>query len=97
MSKTRTPTKTPAATIVAAWIRAEAGVGPSIASGSQDINGNWADLAIPPAIMAIPIRVGAMPCIAENCQVLKCKPRAIKPNNKAISPKRLIKKAFLAA
>ena len=34
----------PAATIVAAWIRADAGVGPSIASGSQSWNGNWADL-----------------------------------------------------
>jgi len=27
--------KTPAVTIVAAWIKAETGVGPSIASGSQ--------------------------------------------------------------
>ena len=27
--------KTPAVTIVAAWIRAETGVGPAIASGSQ--------------------------------------------------------------
>ena len=27
--------KTPAVTIVAAWIRADTGVGPSIASGSQ--------------------------------------------------------------
>ena len=31
---------TPAATIVAAWIRAEIGVGPSIASGSQTCRGN---------------------------------------------------------
>ena len=37
---TRMPTNTPAATIVAAWINAEAGVGPSMASGSQDIKGN---------------------------------------------------------
>ena len=34
----------PAATIVAAWMSAEAGVGPSIASGSQSWNGNCADL-----------------------------------------------------
>lgn len=34
----------PAATIVAAWMSADAGVGPSIASGSQSWNGNWADL-----------------------------------------------------
>ena len=31
----RTMRKTPAVTIVAAWISAETGVGPSIASGSQ--------------------------------------------------------------
>ena len=31
---------TPAATIVAAWIRAETGVGPSMASGSQMWSGN---------------------------------------------------------
>ena len=35
---------TPAVTIVAAWISAETGVGPSIASGSQTYSGNCADL-----------------------------------------------------
>ena len=39
---------TPATTIVAAWINAETGVGPSIASGSQMCNGNIADLPAPP-------------------------------------------------
>jgi hypothetical protein len=39
---------TPAVTIVAAWINAETGVGPSIASGNQTWNGNWADLPIAP-------------------------------------------------
>ena len=39
---------TPAVTIVAAWISAETGVGPSIASGSQVCNGTWADLANAP-------------------------------------------------
>ena len=33
----------PAVTIVAAWIRADTGVGPSIASGSQLCKPNWAD------------------------------------------------------
>ena len=33
---------TPAVTIVAAWIRAETGVGPSMASGSQLNSGIWA-------------------------------------------------------
>ena len=39
---------TPAVTMVAAWMRAETGVGPSIASGSQTWNGNWADLPAAP-------------------------------------------------
>ena len=37
--------KTPAVTMVAAWISAETGVGPSIASGSQMCRKNCADLA----------------------------------------------------
>src|SRR5580704_14030823 len=39
---------TPATTIVAAWINADTGVGPSIASGNQICNGNIADLPAPP-------------------------------------------------
>ena len=39
---------TPAVTIVAAWISAETGVGPSIASGSHVWSGTWADLANAP-------------------------------------------------
>src|ERR671924_1330980 len=39
---------TPAVTIVAAWISALTGVGPSIASGSQTYRGIWADLPIAP-------------------------------------------------
>ena len=39
---------TPAVTIVAAWIRADTGVGPSIASGSQVCNKNCADFPIAP-------------------------------------------------
>jgi len=35
---------TPAITSVAAWINAETGVGPSIASGNQMCSPNWADL-----------------------------------------------------
>src|SRR3954452_15639289 len=42
-------TYTPAATIVAAWISAEIGVGPAIASGSQVCSGNWALLPATPA------------------------------------------------
>ena len=37
-------------TIVAAWIRAETGVGPSIASGNQVWSGTCADLANAPTV-----------------------------------------------
>ena len=40
--------KTPAVTMVAAWIRAETGVGPSMASGSQVWSRNCADLPMAP-------------------------------------------------
>lgn len=47
--------KTPAVTIVAAWIKAETGVGPSIASGNQVCKPNCADLPIAPKKSAIQI------------------------------------------
>src|SRR4051794_6475040 len=40
----RTTIYTPAVTIVAAWISADTGVGPAIASGSQTYSGICADL-----------------------------------------------------
>src|SRR5215212_8075043 len=48
MGLTRTIRNTPAVTMVAAWMRAETGVGPSMASGSQTYNGSWADLPTAP-------------------------------------------------
>ena len=44
----RATMKMPAVTIVAAWISAEIGVGPSIESGSQTCSGICADLPIAP-------------------------------------------------
>ncbi len=44
----RATMNTPAVTMVAAWMRAETGVGPSIASGSQVWSRNCADLPIAP-------------------------------------------------
>ncbi len=44
----RVTMKTPAVTIVAAWISADTGAGPSIASGSHTWSGNWADLPTAP-------------------------------------------------
>ena len=50
---------TPAVTSVAAWIKAETGVGPSIASGSQVCRPNWADLPIAASKSSRPIIVSA--------------------------------------
>ena len=43
--------------MVAAWISAETGVGPSIASSSQDCSGSWADLPHAPSRSSRPIAV----------------------------------------
>src|SRR4051794_35117625 len=48
MGDRRQTMNTPAVTIVAAWISADTGVGPSIASGSQVCSPSWADLPIAP-------------------------------------------------
>ena len=44
----RATIKIPAVTIVAAWIKAEIGVGPSMESGSHTCNGTCADLPMAP-------------------------------------------------
>src|SRR3546814_8679818 len=44
----RATMKMPAVTMVAAWISAEMGVGPSMESGSQACSGTWADLPMAP-------------------------------------------------
>ena len=49
--------KIPAVTIVAAWIRAETGVGASIASGNQVCKPNWALLPAAPNSSKIPTAV----------------------------------------
>ena len=48
--------KTPAVTIVAAWINAETGVGPSMASGNQVWRPIWADLDKTPINKNKPIK-----------------------------------------
>src|SRR5262252_4707498 len=54
---TRATRNTPAATMVAAWISALTGVGPSIASGNHTCRGTWPDLPTAPQKirMAIPV------------------------------------------
>src|SRR5476649_931997 len=48
---------TPAVTMVAAWIRAETGVGPAIASGSQTYSGICADLPQAPTSSSMAMMV----------------------------------------
>ena len=55
----RTTRYTPAVTIVAAWISADTGVGPAIASGSQTCSGICADLPIAPTNSSSAITVAA--------------------------------------
>src|SRR5271155_3887843 len=50
----------PAVTMVAAWISAEIGVGPSIESGSHTCNGNCADLPIAPMNRQMQITVSTL-------------------------------------
>jgi len=55
----RATMKTPAVTMVAAWMRAETGVGPSIASGSQVCSRNCADLPMAPMNSSRQVSVSA--------------------------------------
>src|SRR5271165_7176064 len=47
----------PAVTMVAAWISAEIGVGPSIESGSHTCSGTWADLPMAPMNRQMQVKV----------------------------------------
>ena len=55
----RATMKMPAVTMVAAWINAEMGVGPSMESGSHTCNGICADLPMAPINRQIQITVMA--------------------------------------
>ena len=57
MGDMRATMKMPAVTMVAAWIRAEIGVGPSIESGSQTCSGTCADFPMAPTKSRMPTRV----------------------------------------
>ncbi len=55
---------TPEVTIVAAWMRADTGVGPAMASGSHTNSGSCADFAVAPRKNRSPTAVAVMPTIA---------------------------------
>src|SRR5215217_5391738 len=60
---TRVIRNTPLVTIVAAWISADTGVGPAIASGSQMNSGSWALFPHAPTNSISTITVATVPVI----------------------------------
>ncbi len=97
--------------MVAAWIRADTGVGPAMASGSQMYRGIWADLPVAPRNSSRPMAVatgasrGAWCCMVakENTPSpgARCgssvAPIRNMPSRKPKSPMRLTTNAFLPA
>ncbi len=90
--------------MVAAWIRAETGVGPSIASSSQLCSGTWADLphapsssSRPSAVAIEPDAVVMAPLTAEIDEVPNSVNISMMPIAMPRSPTRLTTNAFLAA
>src|SRR6185503_7938287 len=95
---------TPAVTIVAAWMRAETGVGPAIASGSHTYKGICADLPATPtninnvmARMTLGATVSAAAKTWSNWNERKFQNMIKAAIRKPKSPIRLTIKAFLAA
>src|ERR1700749_1445109 len=90
--------------MVAAWISAETGVGPSIASPSQACSGTCADLAQAPDSSSNPIHINALwlapaaePKTPEYDRVPKLAKITKIASASPASPTRFITKAFLAA
>src|ERR671914_1911088 len=104
MGKARATRYTPAVTMVAAWIRADTGVGPSMASGSHVCSGSWADLPTAPANRRRAMTVAvdsARPSAAPNTSPNSMEPNVSKtrtiPISMALSPMRVTMNAFLPA
>ena len=100
----RTTRYTPAVTIVAAWISAETGVGPAIASGSQTCSGTCADFPTAPAKSRSAITVAVVfvsspadPKTPAKSSVPNVTPISTIPISIAVSPIRVVMKAFFAA
>ncbi len=110
--KSRAPRKTPATTIVAAWMSADTGVGPAMASGSHVCNGNWPDLPMMPNSSATAHQSTSvwltLPEIAasltatmlnEPCPVAACTTKNVMmtPIISPMSPVRVVRNALSAA
>ena len=90
--------------MVAAWIRAETGVGPSMASGSQACSGNWPDLphapsssSRPSAVIVPPARVPTPPKTPSKDVVPSWLNIRKIARARPTSPTRFMMNAFLAA
>ena len=73
----RATMKMPAVTIVAAWISAEIGVGPSIESGSQTCSGNCALLPIAPMKRQMQVTVITRQSLRRERQPRECQCREL--------------------
>src|SRR5580698_10571381 len=80
----RTIMYTPAVTMVAAWINALTGVGPSIASGSHTYNGSCADFPVAPANSSKQIQVSTPAWVALSAGMfaafMNTVPKSTEPN-----------------
>src|SRR6266516_5589516 len=95
---------TPAVTMVAAWISADTGVGPSMASGSQVCNGNCPDLPQAPSSSSSPRASAtpedsrlALPNTPANDVVPRVANISMMASDRPASPTRLTMNAFFAA
>src|SRR5919205_3210501 len=68
----RATMKMPAVTIVAAWISAEIGVGPSMESGSHTCSGNCALLPMAPMNRQMQVTVTSSQSVPVNSSVPNC-------------------------
>src|SRR5215472_11835121 len=100
----RTIRYTPAVTMVAAWISADTGVGPSIASSSQDCSGSCADLphapsrSSSPSASATPLPPDlAAPKTPVNVNVPNSANISMTASDRPASPTRFTTNAFFAA
>jgi hypothetical protein len=102
----RATRNTPAATMVAAWIRADTGVGPAMASGSQVWSGNWPDLpmapqnsrAAPRVTVVLEISPVSTPSMIRSISKLRAAQANTKiPAMNPRSPTLVVRKALIAA
>src|SRR6476620_2831221 len=90
--------------MVAAWINAETGVGPSIASSSQDCSGTWADLPQAPSrrsrpntVAVVALALGIPEFTARKADEPKVASISMIAIDSPMSPTRFTTNAFLAA